>query len=130
MIDRGSILSEHLVLGTNHEEIGPFTNSFITNRALTSDNMVAIFQGSNALTYFNPAKNHRDGRLVFRLIYNHYLDFSNIDHMAAGSEKNLAKCSYIGKKRNWTLEKYATLHKEHHSILVPQGHNNIFQLSS
>ena len=70
MIARGSIFSGPAVLGTDPEEIVPFTNSFITDRALIWDKMVAIFQVSDKWTYLKPAKKHRDGRLVFRLIYN------------------------------------------------------------
>ena len=56
----------------------------------------------------------------------------NIDHIAAGREKNLAQYSYTGKKRNWTFEKYATLHKEHHNILdslKEHGYTCIDQIS-
>ena len=45
MIDRESIISGHAVLGTDPEEIGSFTDTFITNRALIWDKIVAIFQG-------------------------------------------------------------------------------------
>ena len=79
--------------------------------------MIAIFQGSDSWPYLKPANNNLDGKLVFRIIYNHYLCPSKIDHMAAGAEKKLDQCSYTGKKKNWTFEKYDTLHKEHHNIL-------------
>ena len=65
--------------------------------------MVEIFQRLDTWTYLKLANNHRDGILVFRLIYNHYLGSSNIYHMAAGSEKKLAQCSYTGKNINWTF---------------------------
>ena len=45
------------------------------------------------------------------LIYNHYMGASNIYHMVDGAEKKLDQCSYTGEKRNWTFEKYSTLHK-------------------
>ena len=50
MIARGLVISGHAVLGTDPEEIGPFTNSFITDRAFIWDKMVAIFQGLDAWT--------------------------------------------------------------------------------
>ena len=81
------------------------------------DKMVSIFQGSYAWTYLNPAKKYRDGRMRFRLIYNHYLGPRNIDHMAAGAEKKLSQCTYTGEKRSCNFEKYATLHREKHTIL-------------
>ena len=37
--------------------------------------------------------------------------------MEDGADKKLAQCSYTEEKRNWTFEKYATLHKEHYNIL-------------
>ena len=85
MIARGSIIIGNAVLGTNPEEIGPFTDSFITDRALIWEKMVEIFQGSDKRTYLNPDKKHCDGILGFRLVYNHYLGPSNINHMAAGA---------------------------------------------
>ena len=117
MIARGSILSGTAVIGTDPEDIGPSTDSFITNRALVWDKMVAILQGLDSWTYLKPAKKDRNVRLGFRLKYNHYLDPSNMDYMAAGAYKKLAKLTYTGEKRNWTFEKYATLHKEQHNIL-------------
>ena len=117
MISQGLIVSGPVVLGTDRKEIGTFTNSFITDRVLIWDKMVAIFQGSDAWTYLKTDKNHCDGRLGLRLIYNHYLGPINIDHMEAGAEKKIAQCSYTGEKRNNTFEKYATLHKEHHNVL-------------
>ena len=47
-ITRVSIISGHAALGSDPEAVGPFTNTFIIDRALNWDNMFAIFQGSNA----------------------------------------------------------------------------------
>ena len=96
MIYRGSIFSGPAVLGTDPEEIGTFTYFFITKRALIWDKMVAIFQVSDAWTYLKLDKKHRDGRLGFRIIYNHYLGTRNIYQMKAGAEKKLDQCSYTG----------------------------------
>ena len=43
MINRGSILSGPAALGTDPKYIEPFTDSFIVDRALIWDKMVAIF---------------------------------------------------------------------------------------
>ena len=63
MIACGSVLSGHLVIGSDPEAVGPFTNLFITDRALIWYKMVVIFQVSYAWTYLKPAKKHRDGRM-------------------------------------------------------------------
>ena len=47
MIARGSILSGPAALGSDPETVGPFADSFIIDRALIWDNMVAIFYGSD-----------------------------------------------------------------------------------
>ena len=117
MITRESILSGPAVLGTDLEEIGPFTDSFITNRSLILDKIVEIFQGLDAWTYLKPAKNNRDGKLGLSLIYSHYFGTSNIDNMEARADKNISQCRYTRENRNWTFEKYATLYKEQHNIL-------------
>ena len=71
MIACGSILSGHAVFGSDPEDVGPFTDSSITYRALIWDNMVAIFLGSYAWTYLKPSKKHRDLRMGYMFIYNH-----------------------------------------------------------
>ena len=50
MISRGSILSGPAVLGTDSEDIGPFTDYFITYRSLIWDKMFVIFQGLDVWT--------------------------------------------------------------------------------
>ena len=45
IISRGSILIGPAALGSDPEAVGPFTDSFVTNRVLIWDKMVAIFQG-------------------------------------------------------------------------------------
>ena len=37
--------------------------------------------------------------------------------MAADTKKKLAQWTYTGENRNYTFDKYATLHKEQHNIL-------------
>ena len=71
MIACGSILSRSRVVGSDPEDIGPFTNSLITDRALIWDKMVAIFQGTDACTYLKPAKKHPDGMMGYKIIYYH-----------------------------------------------------------
>ena len=42
--------------GSDPKDVGPFTDSLITDRAMIWYKMVAIFQGSVAWTYLNSAK--------------------------------------------------------------------------
>ena len=94
MISFGSNLSGPAVSGIDVEAVGPFTNSFVTDRALIWDNMVAIFQGSDVWAYLKPSKNHCDEIMGYTLIYNQYLVPSNIIHIASGAKRKLAHCTY------------------------------------
>ena len=96
MIARGSILSGPAALRSDPEAVIPLTNSFIIDRSLIWDKVVAIFQGSDAWTYLKRVNKHFDGIMGYKLIYNHYLVQSNIDHMAAGTYKKLVQCTYTG----------------------------------
>ena len=91
MIAHGFIRSGPAYLVSEPEAFGPFTGSFITDRELIQDKIVATFQGSDVWTYMRSSKKHLDRRMGYKLIYNHYLGPSNIDHMASGSEKKIAQ---------------------------------------
>ena len=117
IIASGIILSGTAALGSDQKAVGPFSNLFITDRALIWDKIVIIFQGSDEWTYLKPAEKHCDLIMGYNLIYNHYLGPRNINQMADGAEINLAQCTNTGGKRKWTFKKYATLHKEQHNIL-------------
>ena len=59
----GLILSGPAALVSDPEDVGPLTDSFITDRSLIWYKMVKIFQGSDTWTYLKPAKKHRDERM-------------------------------------------------------------------
>ena len=100
MIAHGYIISGPVALGSSPEAVGPFTDSFIIDRVLIWNKMVPISQRSDVWTYLKPSKKHSDGRMSLKLIYNHYLGPSNIDHMSAGVKNNIDQCTYIWEKRN------------------------------
>ena len=68
IITLGLIRSEPAAFGSDPEVFGPFTDSFITDRALIWENMIAIFQVLYAWTYLKSSKKHRDGMMGYKLI--------------------------------------------------------------
>ena len=58
------------MLGRDPESVGPFTESFITDRALIWDKMVAIFQGLDVWMYLKLSKKHNNGSMSYKIIYN------------------------------------------------------------
>ena len=48
---------------------------------------------------------------------NHYLGPNNIGNMAATAGHKLINATYRGEGRHWDFERYATLHKEQHTML-------------
>ena len=71
MISRGLILSGPAVLRSDLKAVGLFIDSFITDKELIWEKMVAIFQGSDAWIYLKPSKKHCDERMGYKLTYNH-----------------------------------------------------------
>ena len=68
------------------EQEGPFVDSCITDRGIAWDKL------------------HRNGRLGFFSVFNHYLGPNNVDHMATQAK--------------WNFEKYVMVHKEQHLIFT------------
>jgi hypothetical protein len=97
---------------------GPFTESFMTDRTTAWDKIAVLFQNHEAWTYAKPARRTRNGRAGFFGVYNHFLGPNNVDHMASKAERRLRDVNYHGEKRNWTFEKYVTVHKEQHHVLT------------
>ena len=60
IITCGLIISVTLVLGSDPEAVGPFSDSFIIDRSLIWEKLVTIFQGSDAWTHLKPPKKHCD----------------------------------------------------------------------
>ena len=119
MIARAPIISPGVV-GTSDELelVGPFSDSFVTDRAMAWEKISTIFQEHESWTYLKPARKTRNGRMAFRTVYDHYLGPNNVDHMANIAERRLRDVSYMGEKRNWTFEKFVMVHKEQHHVLI------------
>ena len=101
----------------DHEKIDPFKNVYMSDRTRVWDKLCAIFQQSEASTYCKYDKKHRDGRIYFQAIYNHYIGPQHVVHMTDKSEKILGTTSYSGDKISRNFEKYATTNKDQHNIL-------------
>ena len=117
IISRGPIIQGIQVAGTDHKNLDSFTNSYMSDRKRVWEKLCAIFQQSEAWTYYKAGKKYRDGRISFQLIYNHYLGPQHVGHMANKSEKILGTATYSGEKISWKFEKYATNQKEQNNIL-------------
>ena len=103
MIAHGSILSGSVTLGSDPEVVGTFTDLFITYRALIWDKLVAIFQGSDVWTFLNPANDHFDGRMGYKLIYNHYMGSINIYNFETGGRRSFPSALTLGNIENGPL---------------------------
>ena len=68
-------------------------------------------------TYIKPHARVRNGREAYMDFKNHYLGPNNIGNMAATAEHKLINATCRGERRHWDFERYATLHKEQHTIL-------------
>jgi hypothetical protein len=77
-------------------------------------------------------KKEKNGRKLFRLLFDHYLGAEHVTHQANQVEARIASLSYKGEQRNWTWDKYVDAHIEQHIIaknLMPYGYSGIDERS-
>lgn len=118
MILRAPILGTGTVRGAvNQESNGPFADSYITDRALAWDKLALLFHNHESWTYAKPARKQRNGCWAYKAVFDHYLGPNNVDHLAGKAKRRLVSLTYKGKSRNWTFEKFVTVHTEQHQIL-------------
>ena len=119
MIARAPILESTAAGALAELELnGPFVDSYITDRTLAWDKLAPLFQTHESWTYFKSARKTRNGRMAFKAVFNHYLGPNNVDHMATKAERKLRDTIYRAETRQFNFEKYVTLHKTQHQVLL------------
>ena len=114
---RATIVDRPVVAGTDPEVIGPFSDTYIADRKKVYELLCSIFQNTTAWIYLKKAKKYQDGRMGYKILFNHYLGPNNVDHMASAAERALSNSSYSGERKGWNFEKLVTHQTEQHGIL-------------
>ena len=104
-------------VGPDAETLGPFTPSFIVDRAAVWEKLAEILLTNDAFAVIKGAKKNQNGRRAYQLVYVHYLGPNNVDNMAGEAENVLSTTRYDGKKHQWNFEKYALMHLCQYLIL-------------
>jgi hypothetical protein len=117
MCARGPILLAGAAVGPDGETLGPFSPSFIVDRAAVWEKLAEILLTNDAFTVIKGAKKTQNGHLAYQLLYVHYLGPNNVGNMAGEAENALNMVQYHGEKRQWNFEKYAPMHLRQHLIL-------------
>jgi hypothetical protein len=91
--------------------------TYLTDRATVYDKIAALTRDKACWTYVKPFQRTRDGRAAFLALRDHYLGENMVDAMASAAERALTTLKYIGEKRRWNFEAYASAHVEQHGIL-------------
>ena len=91
--------------------------TFVTDNKRLFDKLAELTRDYECWTYIKPPARARNGISAYMAFKNHYLRPNNIDNMAATAEHKLINATYRGEGRRWDFERYATLHKEQHTIL-------------
>jgi hypothetical protein len=68
-------------------------------------------------TYIRAAARTRDGRMAYKLLYQHYLGANNVDIMSSKAEHLLKTVAYNGETRHWDFERYVRKHVAQHLSL-------------
>ena len=91
--------------------------TFVTDNKMLFDKLAELTREHECWTYIKPDARARNGRVAYMALKNHYLGPNNIGNMAATAEYKLVNATYRGEGRLWDFERYATLHKEQHTVL-------------
>ena len=81
------------------------------------DKLAELTRDHEWWTYIKPHARASNGRAACKSFKNHYLGPNNIGNMAPTAEHKLINATYRGEGRCWDFQRYATLHKEQHTIL-------------
>ena len=114
------------------EECGPFCSSFRIDMVTAWNILYEMFGHTPAWLHRQSTKKEKNGRKLFRLLFDHYLGAEHVTHQANKVEARIASLSYKGEQRNWSWDKYVDAHIEQHIIaknLMPYGYSGIDERS-
>ena len=90
---------------------------FVPDNKMLFDMLAELTREHECWTCIKSHARARNGRAAYVALNNHYLGPNSIGNMAATAEHKLINATYRGEGRHWDFERYATLHKEQHTIL-------------
>ena len=90
--------------------------TFVTDNKMIFDKLAELTRDHECWSHFKPHSRPQNGRAGYMVFKNHYVGPNNIDNMVATAEHKLINATYRGEGRHWDFERYATLHKEQHTI--------------
>ena len=114
------------------EECGPFCSSFRIDMVTAWNILYEMFGQTPAWLHGQSTKKEKNGRKLFRLLFDHYLGAEHVTHQANKVEARIASLSYKGEQKNWGWDKYVDAHIEQHIIaknLMPYGYSGIDERS-
>ena len=114
------------------EDSGPFCASFRTDMVTVWNILYEMFGQTPAWLHGQSTKKEKNGRKLFRLLFDHYLGAEHVTHQANKVETRIANLSYKGEQKNWGWDKYVDAHIEQHIIaknLMPYGYSGIDERS-
>lgn len=93
------------------------TESYLADRTKVWEIISGLTRDHACWTHVKPAQRHRDGRMAFRRLWDHYLGPNNVDNMANAAETRLENVTYSAERKRWNFEKYVKAHLDQHQIL-------------
>ena len=114
------------------EDSGPFCASFRIDMVTVWNILYEMFGQTPAWLHGQSTKKEKNGRKLFRLLFDHYLGAEHVTHQANKVEARIASLSYKGEQKNWGWDKYVDAHIEQHIIaknLMPYGYSGIDERS-
>jgi hypothetical protein len=78
--------------------------SFVDDRRKVWDIMSNICGKKSCFVYIKPALRTRNGRDAYMLLFDHFIDPSNVGNMASEADTKLTSTLYNGEKKRFTWE--------------------------
>ena len=133
ILEDGDIDPDQTALATTAlEDSGPFCASFRIDMVTVWNILFEMFGQTPAWLHGQSTKKEKNGRKLFRLLFDHYLGTEHVTHQANKVEARIASLSYKGEQKNWGWDKYVDAHIEQHIIaknLMPYGYSGIDERS-
>ena len=98
------------------EEGGPYCATFRIDMVTCWNILYEMFGSTSAWIHGQVTKKEKNGRKLFRILFEHYLGADHVGHLATKMETRLATLTYRGEQKNWNWASYTDAHIEQHTI--------------
>ncbi len=99
----------------NLKAYGPFVPTFLTDVKKVWAILLACFGLSSAWQHVKKFSSQQNGHQAWRILHDHFFGGDKVNTMVANILSTLKSLHYSGDQRNFTFDKYYTVHVDQHN---------------